>query len=140
MPDLDIIRSGRAPGWGTACSLVVRHGNSVEAVTAAARALASELRRSAIEGVSVDDFNQEARRVLERSLLGPTRGRSLQEVGIDEVLRRERAILDDLRPDIEHLYAQVTSGRKPRARARGRLSATETLSLRIATTKDSLAT
>jgi hypothetical protein len=48
-------------------------------------------------------------------------------------MRREKAIAAALIPDIEHLYAQVSQGRKPRARARGRLSASETLALAIST-------
>lgn len=133
MPDLDIIRSGQRRGWGAACSLVVRHGHSAEAITAVARALAGEIRRSAIKEGSRDGFCEEVRGVLQRNLLGPTRSRSLREIGVDELVRREKAVLDALVPDIDYLYAQVTSGRKPKARGRVRLSATDTLSLRIGT-------
>lgn len=133
MPDLDIIRSGQARGWGAACSLAVRRGDGAETITAVARALAGELRRNSVLGSSQEAFREEARRILDRRLLGPTRVLALKEVGIDEATRREKAILAALGPDIEHLYAQVADGRKPKARARARLSASETLTLPIST-------
>lgn len=133
MPDLDIIRSGQARGWGTACSLTVRRGAGTETITAVVRALAGELRRNPVTESSQDAFYEEVRRVLDRRLFGPSRVFVLKEVGVDESMRREKAIAAALIPDIEHLYAQVSQGRKPRARARGRLSASETLALAIST-------
>ncbi len=102
-----------------------------------ARAIAGTIRRTEIRVAGRRDFDNEIVRLVERNLLGPTRAEGLKSVGIDEVQRRENAIQEALRPDIEHLYIQVSRGNRPRARARKRLSGDDTLSLRIPTTADS---
>ncbi len=134
MPDRDYLGNGKSRGWGAAVNLLATVGVRTETVTAAARALAANLRKEPA-GSSLDEamFHQGIDRVLERKLLTPARYQCLGSVGIEEFSKRERAFREAIRPDASLLFAQIKRGKVPTAPPRRRLSAKETTSLPIRT-------
>lgn len=132
MPDQDIFNSGRARGWGAACTLLANVGVTPETIVATERALASELRRVGLHpGLAREAFQEEVLRIFEGKLVAPARIRCAEAVGLDVLRNRENSIREASSPLVDHFYKQLSLGKRPAPPRRRLLSAKSTAEILV---------